>query len=146
TPVVVGTPLGATFTPGTALNIILEAGMVAGVITQQSSTTVPAGVVISQDPLDGLTVDVGTAMNMVVSSGPPPVTVPNVVGLTQAAATTALTGAKLTVGAVTFSPSTTVAAGLVISQAPAAGSSAAGGSAVALVVSQGTAPTIATFV
>jgi len=93
-----------------------------------------------------LTVDVGTAMNLVVSSGRPPVTVPNVVGLTQAAATTSLTNAGLTVGAITFSPSTTVAAGSVISQTPTAGGSAPAGSAVALVVSQGTAPTIATFV
>jgi beta-lactam-binding protein with PASTA domain len=145
-PTVTGVPLGQTFTPGTAENIIIEAGMVIGVITQQSSTTVPAGTVISQDPATGLTVDVGTAMNMVVSSGRPPVTVPNVVGLTQAAAATSLTGAGLTVGAITFSPSTTVAAGSVISQTPTAGSSAAGGSAVALVISQGTAPTIATFV
>jgi beta-lactam-binding protein with PASTA domain len=145
-PTVTGVPLGQTFTPGTAENIILEAGMVIGVITQQSSTTVPAGVVISQDPATGLTVDVGTAMNMVVSSGRPPVTVPNVVGLTQAAATTSLTGAGLTVGAITFSPSTTVPAGSVISQTPTAASSAPAGSAVALVISQGTAPTIATFV
>jgi PASTA domain-containing protein len=102
--------------------------------------------VISQNPVDGLTVDVGTAMNYVVSSGPPPVTVPNVVGLTQAAASTAIVNAGLTVGAISFSPSTTVAAGLVISQTPTSGTSAAGGSAVALVVSTGTAPTIATFV
>jgi beta-lactam-binding protein with PASTA domain/Ca2+-binding RTX toxin-like protein len=145
-PTVTGVPLGQTFTPGTAENIILEAGMVIGVITLQSSTTVPAGTVISQDPAAGLTVDVGTAMNMVVSSGPPPVTVPNVVGQTQAAASSSLTAAGLTVGAVTFSPSTTVAAGSVISQTPAAGASAPAGSAVALVVSQGTPPTIATFV
>jgi hypothetical protein len=47
---------------------------------------------------------------------------------------------------VTFQPSTTVGAGLVISQSPAGGGSAAAGSAVNLVVSQGTAPTVATFV
>jgi hypothetical protein len=119
--------------------------LVIGTITQQSSTTVPAGVVISQNPADGLTVDVGTAMNLVVSSGPPPVTVLNVVGQTQAAATAALQGQGLTVS-VTFAPSATVAAGIVISQTPTGGSSAAGGSNVALVVSTGTAPTIATFV
>src|SRR5262249_54147264 len=133
-------------TPKTALNIILEAGMTIGTITPQTSPTVPAGIVISQNPLDGLTVDVGTAMNLVVSSGRPPVTVPNVVGLSQAAATTSLTGAGLTVGGITFGPSATVPNGNVISQTPAAGSSIAGGSAVALVVSTGTPPTIATSV
>jgi len=146
TPLLVGVPLGQTFTPGTALNIILENGLVIGTITQQSSNTVPAGIVISQNPADGLTVDVGTAMNLVVSSGRPPVTVPNVVGQTQTAATTSLTGAGLVVGAITTQPSPTVAAGVVISQTPTGGSSAAAGSAVALVVSTGTAPTIATFV
>jgi beta-lactam-binding protein with PASTA domain len=146
TPLLVGVPLGNSTTPGTAVNIILENGMVLGTVTQQSSLTVPVGVVISQNPADGLTVDVGTAMNLVVSSGKPPVTVPNVVGQTQAAATTTLTNAGLTVGTVTFQPSTTVAAGSVISQTPTGGTSAAAGSAVALVVSQGTAPTIATFV
>src|SRR5262249_11651036 len=75
-----------------------------------------------------------------------PVTVPNVVGLSQAAATTSLTGAGLTVGGITFGPSATVPNGNVISQTPAAGSSIAGGSAVALVVSTGTPPTIATSV
>src|SRR5262249_61808353 len=57
----------------------------------------------------------------------------------------ALQGQGLTVS-VTFAQSSTVAGGLVISQTPAGGSSAAPGSNVALVVSQGTAPTIATFV
>ena len=65
---------------------------------------------------------------------------PNVVGLAQAAAQTAITGAGLTVGAVTTANSATVPAGQVISQTPASGSSAAPGSAVALVVSLGPAP------
>jgi beta-lactam-binding protein with PASTA domain/Ca2+-binding RTX toxin-like protein len=145
TPLIVGAPTGDSGTRGTAENILFEAGMVVGVVTTASSNTVPAGIVISQDPVDGLTVEVGTAMNFVVSSGRPPVTVPNVVGQTQAAATASLTAVGLT-ASVTFAPSTTVAAGRVISQTPTGGSSAAAGSAVALVVSTGTAPTIATFV
>src|SRR5262249_39810273 len=71
TPLLVGVPLGDVNTPKTALNIILEVGMTIGTITPQTSTTVPAGIVISQNPLDGLTVDVGTAMNLIVSSGRP---------------------------------------------------------------------------
>jgi hypothetical protein len=85
-------------------------------------------------------------VNLVVSSGPPPVTVPNVVGLAQATAQTNITNTGLKVGTVTFQASTTVGAGLVISQTPTGGSSAAAGSSVNLVVSQGAAPTIATFV
>ena len=70
---------------------------------------------------------------------------PNVVGQTRAAATASLTGAGFTVS-VTTAASTTVAAGIVISQTPTGGTLAAGGSNVAIVVSLGTAPTIATTV
>jgi len=60
-----------------------------------------------------------------------------VVGQMQAAATSAITGAGLTLGAVTQQSSTTVASGSVISQNPAAGADAVSGSAVDLVVSTG---------
>ena len=69
-------------------------------------------------------------------------TVPNVVGMTQSAAGTALTSASLVTGTVTQQYSNTVTAGLVISQDPAAGAQAASGSAVALVVSKGPLPAI----
>jgi len=144
-PLVTGLPLGDIGTHGVALNALNEAGLVGAPITFQASTTVPPNTVISQGIAAGTTVEVGTSVALVVSSGPPPVTVPNVVGQTQAAATTALTSAGFTVS-VSFAISTTVPGGSVISQTPAGGSSAAGGSNVAIVVSQGTAPTIATFV
>jgi beta-lactam-binding protein with PASTA domain len=65
------------------------------------------------------------------------VSVPNVVGDTQAAAGTAVTGAGLTVGTVTQAASATVSSGEVISETPAAASSVAKGAAVALLVSTG---------
>ena len=61
----------------------------------------PAGSVISQNPVAGTQVATGSAVNLVVSTGPPLVAVPNVVNQTQAAATTAITGAGLVVGTVT---------------------------------------------
>ena len=63
--------------------------------------------------------------------------VPNVVGLTQAAASSELATAHLTVGTVSTASSATVPAGSVISQIPAAGANAALGSSVALTVSTG---------
>ena len=63
----------------------------------------------------------------------PMVSVPNVVGLSQASATSSLTTAGLILGSVTGQASTTVPAGDVISESPAAGSSVAQGSAVSLV-------------
>ncbi|HQL94120.1 MAG TPA: PASTA domain-containing protein [Candidatus Hydrogenedentes bacterium] len=69
--------------------------------------------------------------------------VPDVVGLAQAAAESAITGAGLTVGTVTTDYSMTVPAGDVISQDPAAGSDAVPGDAVSIVVSLGV-PTLVT--
>jgi len=123
-----------------ATSAIISAGLTLGTVTMQSSTTVAPGNVISQSPAAGTSVASGLAVNLVVSSGAPPpapVPVPNVVGQTQAAATSAITGAGLTVGTVTMQSSTTVASGTVIGQNPAAGAQSASGSAVDLVVSTG---------
>jgi beta-lactam-binding protein with PASTA domain len=70
-------------------------------------------------------------------AAPVPVSVPNLVGMTQAAAQSAITAASLSVGAITTASSPSVPAGQVISQTPGAGASVATGSAVALVVSSG---------
>jgi beta-lactam-binding protein with PASTA domain len=67
------------------------------------------------------------------------VSVPTVVGLTQTAAQTAITGASLTVGAISSASSSTVASGRVISQSPTAGTNVTAGSAVSLVISSGPA-------
>jgi CubicO group peptidase (beta-lactamase class C family) len=73
------------------------------------------------------------------------VSVPAVVGLTQAAATTAITTAGLVVGTVTSQSSATVPVGSVISQSPAAGTVVTGGSAVNLVVNARPAAATPTF-
>jgi len=69
---------------------------------------------------------------------PPQVTVPNVVGLQQSAAQTALTNAGFASTVTTVNNA--AAAGTVLSQNPTGGSSAAAGSSVALSVSLGPAP------
>src|SRR5262245_2255448 len=80
------------------------------------------------------------AVEVKSGSAPASVTVPNVVNMTQANASAAITVAGLTVGTVRTSSSPTVPSGSVISQNPAGGSSALAGSAVSLVVSTGPAP------
>jgi beta-lactam-binding protein with PASTA domain len=82
----------------------------------------------------------GSAVDLVISSGPAPAVVPNVVGQAQATATSAITGAGLAVGTVTQQSSSTVPSGSVISESPAAGTSVATGSTVNLVVSSGSPP------
>ena len=124
-------------TQAAASTAITGAGLAVGAVNSQSSSTVASGKVISETPAAATSVATGSAVTLVVSSGPAPVNVPNVVGDTQAAASAALTAAGLTTGTVTTQSSSTVASGKVISENPAAATSVAKGSAVALVVSSG---------
>nr|MBA3614305.1 PASTA domain-containing protein [Nitrospirales bacterium] len=118
-----------------AESAITGAGLTVGATTTASHASVPAGSVISQNPAAGASVAAGSPVDLVVSNGPAPVSVPNVVGLAKTNAESAITGAGLTVGAITTASHASVASGRVISQTPAAGTSVAAGSAVALVVS-----------
>jgi hypothetical protein len=56
-------------TEAAARTAITGAGLRVGTVTQQSSTTVAKGIVISQSPASGQ-VEGSSAVNMVVSSGP----------------------------------------------------------------------------
>jgi MYXO-CTERM domain-containing protein len=134
-PVMVSVPSVLNQTQAAATTAIQGAQLIVGTLSQQSSVTVPAGSVISQSPSAGTSLAAGSAVSLVVSTGP--VATPNVVNQTEAAATAALTGAGLAVGTVTRESSATVPSGSVISQSPASGANVAAGSAVALVVSTG---------
>ncbi len=101
----------------------------------QSSTTVPAGRVITTEPAAETEVRAGAAVKVLVSSGPAPVSVPDVLGQSRTAAEATLTNAKLTVGAVTQATSEQ-SPGTVLEQSPAAGSSLADGEKVSLTVAQ----------
>jgi beta-lactam-binding protein with PASTA domain len=127
-------------TQAAASAIITGAGLTVGTVTQQSSSTVPQGDVISESPAAGSPAAVGTAVNLVLSSGPQQVIVPDVVGESQAAANAALTAVGLAIGTTTQQPSSTVSPGDVISESPAAGASASIGSGVNLVLSSGPPP------
>lgn len=82
------------------------------------------------------------AMSLICFAGcgsdkPPKVSVPNIVGMTEALAQTAITGAKLAVGTITYANSDIVPAGNVISQNPLSGTSVNEGTKVAFVLSSG---------
>ncbi len=139
-PAPVNVPNVVGMTESAAGTALANVNLTTGAVTQQCSNTVAAGLVISQTPTANQIIPHGSAVALVVSTGPCPVTVPNVVGLSQSAAGTALTAAHLTTGTVTEQYSATVAAGLVISQNPTANSEAIYNSAVNLVVSKGAAP------
>ncbi len=122
-----------------ATRVLAFASLSVGTVGMASSASVPSGSVISENPLAGASVATGSAVNLTVSTGPPPVSVPNVLGLTQAGAMSALSGAGLTVGTVSTASSATVPSGSVISENPLAGASVAANSAVNLLVSTGPA-------
>jgi serine/threonine-protein kinase len=123
---------------------LAEAGLVAGKLTQVQSTEGPAGTVVAQSPGAGEKAEDGSQVDLEVVASPSPtapaaVAVPGVVGGSQAAAETTLTGAGFTV-VVSQEESDTVPAGDVVSQDPQEGVMAAQGSKVRIVVSSG-APT-----
>jgi serine/threonine-protein kinase len=104
----------------------------------KTSDTVPQGEVISQDPPAGSQADKGSKVTLVVSRGVAKVTVPNVINLPEGEARRQIEGAGFVV-AVDNAPSTTIAAGTVISQNPGANSKADKASTVTIVVSSGPA-------
>jgi beta-lactam-binding protein with PASTA domain len=76
---------------------ILEAAGLVPVFQEQESADVREGEVIAQAPAAGTSVPKGERVTVTVSSGPPTVEVPDVVGLTEAEARAALDRAKLEV-------------------------------------------------
>ncbi|MGI8491370.1 MAG: Stk1 family PASTA domain-containing Ser/Thr kinase, partial [Acidimicrobiales bacterium] len=102
--------------------------------THAPSDQVAQGLVISTNPPVGTSVKTNAAVTLVVSTGAAAVTVPNVVNQDQQSATNTLASSGFN-GTVTTASSDQVAQGLVISTNPPAGTSAAKGSTVAIVVS-----------
>ena len=123
-------------TQSAASVLITGAGLTVGAITEEYSSTVPAGNVIRQTPVAGVQALPDSEVSLVVSLGPEMATVPNVVGQTPTEADAALSAVGLAVGDVTLEASNTVPPGHIIRQSPAAGTQAVTGTAVNLVVSE----------
>jgi beta-lactam-binding protein with PASTA domain len=75
---------------GTALNMVSEFGWIV-TTAEESSDDIPAGAVLRTEPAAGARLDEGDDFKIVVSSGPAPRTLPELVGLTVEQATAALT-------------------------------------------------------
>jgi serine/threonine protein kinase len=114
---------------------------VNAVTTSQPSDTVAAGKVLGTNPAGGTSVARGAAVALIVSSGPPILSVPDETAKTQTAATTDLKTAGFAV-TVTTDYSPVIKAGLVISQTPGPGSSLAKFQTVTIDVSKGPAPVV----
>lgn len=127
-------------TQADAAAAVQGAGFVVGSVTQVTTSTVPAGSVVSQSPAAGATLAQGGTVTFSIAVAPPAAgTVPDLSGLSgdQASDAVAAAGFKPKVVRQTNAD---VAAGFVIDQNPAAGVQAAPGSTVTIVVSSGPAP------
>jgi serine/threonine-protein kinase len=118
---------------------ITAAGLELGQVTQRSDPDFEIDVVIEQSPLPGVRVGSGAPVNLVISTGPETVIVPDVVDETERDATGILNDVGLRVR-VNEEDSETVEAGLVVRTEPTAGEEALVGDTVLLVISDGPAP------
>jgi serine/threonine-protein kinase len=118
---------------------LTKMGLKIGSIYERNSDE-EAGTVIATDPRAGSKINKGQSVDITVSKGKKEkkVSVPDVTGLPLEAAKEAITSAGFHVGSVTQEPSKQ-AAGTVISQSPAGGSSLAEGTPVNLVVAEASA-------
>ncbi|HTO00927.1 MAG TPA: Stk1 family PASTA domain-containing Ser/Thr kinase, partial [Microthrixaceae bacterium] len=128
-PDVIGRPLAQ------AQAAIQEAGLRFANATEEPSSTIPQGSVISVDPGVGTSQPKGTLIRIVVSSGPEQVRVPTVTGQNESGATETLKAAKFNVD-VKFEPvsSGDPNIGRVISQDPPGGTNVDTGSTVTITV------------
>ncbi|SEQ99010.1 Stk1 family PASTA domain-containing Ser/Thr kinase [Arthrobacter sp. OV608] len=113
------------------------AEMALGEVTEQFSETAAAGVVLSQDPAPGTPARHGTPVRLVVSKGPEPIPVPNVVGREEDKAVDAIEAAGLKADVAreeVFDKN--IPKGAVVSQQPANGTLTRGGT-VTLTISKG---------
>ena len=118
---------------------IIAAGFKVGTVaTTQTAEASEVGKVVEESPTPGTQAKVGSPINITVSGGQALVSVPNVAGMTQAAAEAALAQAGLTASTQPGN-SATVPSGQVISQAPAAGQKVPRNTNIGITISQGPA-------
>lgn len=114
-----------------------DKNLVLGEVKQESSETVEAGKVISQNPSARSKVTEGTKVNLVVSSGSNSITVPDLRNMTPAEAEQALADLKLVYREGSSKPDPEIAAGRICAQNPAAGGKAKEGAVIVCDISTG---------
>jgi beta-lactam-binding protein with PASTA domain/serine/threonine protein kinase len=129
---------------GTARSELQNLGFTVKVGQGVHSNTVAKGDVAATDPGTGASTKRGTTVTIIESTGPVMLGVPQVTGLTEAAAQAELRKAGLTPGSVTTAASDTIPVGVVISTNPVAGTSWPQAKPVGITVSAG--PPLPNFV
>lgn len=130
-------PVLKGLTQAEAVSLFQKNSLTLGSVTETFNPKFAQGVIISSTPEAGATVRRDSIINLLVSKGPELLVLNSYVGKSGDQALTELTNAGFVVST-TYSYSDTVAIGAVISQKPdAKGGTAAKGTKIALVVSQG---------
>jgi serine/threonine-protein kinase len=131
-------PATAGLTVDAATQKILDAGLTVGKQTTQPDAQIPKDQVISTDPSVGTPVTRGQAIDLLVSSGPEMIQVPEVIGSAEASAVTSLQQAGFDVDPmITREFNTKYDYGMVFKTDPAPGTPTAKGSRVRIWVSEG---------
>jgi serine/threonine-protein kinase len=110
------------------------AGLAVGTVTQQPSSTQAPGTVLSQSPGAGASLAAGQKVNLKVAQAPNDVTVPDVVGKSEALAAAELGGAGLAPKPVTAPTTEETKVGVVLKQSPGAGAKVRKGATVTITV------------
>ncbi len=132
---------------GEATNLVTEFKWEI-VVVEEANEELPVGAVIRTDPETGKKLETGKALTFVVSTGPPPVPLPELNGLDAATALATLTDGGLVLGVETPEYSEEVPVGVIIRWAISlqptlvAGQEVIKGTAVDTFVSQGPAPRV----
>ena len=128
-------------TEAAAVSDITSAGLTVGSKTEENHNTVPSGSITRQSPTAGASALKSSPVLLWISKGPDPqyVDVPDVVGMTETAAESAITSRELTVGNTTYEHHNTAPSGSVFKQSPTNGTSALKSSPVRLWISLGPA-------
>jgi hypothetical protein len=119
-----------------AERLIGRYGCTVGGVVKRFASKLP-GTVLSTTPTAGTQLASGSAVNLVVSRGPRPCVVPNVVGKTLGSAATAISHANCRLGRVGHASSPRVKPGRVIAQSPSPGRRLRARAPVNVVVSRG---------
>jgi len=117
-----------------------DAGLVVRLGQGRYTMAQPEGTVLRIQPPQGTTMEKGDRVNLIVSLGPPPVDVPNVVGMTLEKARAALKDANLKLGAIDREFNQNFPADQVFRQSVDDGDQAPQGSGIDVVISDGPAP------
>jgi serine/threonine-protein kinase len=108
-----------------------EAKLQLGQVTERQAEQA-RGTVLASQPVAGEVVPVGTAVDLVVSGGPPELTMPDLVGRNLSEARSTVEQLGLTMGDITYDSTSSFTPGRVLAQDPAAGAATQPGAPVHL--------------